>query len=658
MALDGGDAGLELEHAIGFAGSAPSVLKYQQRSKNKFIYAAGGSLVVADFEDPHDQCFFQGHDDNISCVALSPSGGMIASGQVGENADVIVWAYDQKRLIYRFQEHDYGIQALAFSHDERLLATVGTAQDNKLIVWDLATGKIVASMVPKLKRFSCVAFGGMVRDVKRRDTSNYQLAVAGNGDLMLLSLDPYAGTLEAKAVNMGSCVRQFTCLSFAEDNELLYAGSNSGDVTAVRLKTGVVDANFAVCRVGVCAVETGLHASGQAMIFVGGGDGSASAWTREVDYYGKCRYTKVRSAQLEGAVTSVSLLRRAGAAASGGPADAEALFGTATGFVKRMPLLDGPMGGSKNVGDAQLLVCENHCGPVVAASYCPGISDRFATIGGGADCSIRIWDASDYTVAVKTAVRDAGTPTSVDFSLDHIFTGWDDGRVRCHGAFDGRMLWFIDEAHKVCRGAGGASGAVSALRLSNNHKFLISGGESGAVRVWEVRTKELVSHLKEHKSQVSQLALFNDDVHCLSCSQDRSFLCWDLREEKRISSHVQRTGGINAISLSRDQTFVITCGKERSITFWDLRDPYPAKQIQPAHDGEGTCIATLNGSDHVFATGGTDQVVKLWDARTCRVVTEGLGHSGCIRDVQFSPDDKQLLSVGDDGNIFVWNLYL
>ena len=96
-------------------------------------------------------------------------------------------------------------------------------------------------MVPKLKSFNCVAFGGYVKDVKRRNTANYQIAVAGNSDLMVLSLDPYAGLLEAKNVNMGSCVRQFTCVSFAADNELLYAGSNSGDITVVRMKNAILD---------------------------------------------------------------------------------------------------------------------------------------------------------------------------------------------------------------------------------------------------------------------------------------------------------------------------------------------------------------------------------------------------------------------------------
>ena len=53
-----------------------------------------------------------------STVWVLTQGRMIASGQLGENADIIVWDFETKRLLYRFSEHDHGIQALSFSRDE------------------------------------------------------------------------------------------------------------------------------------------------------------------------------------------------------------------------------------------------------------------------------------------------------------------------------------------------------------------------------------------------------------------------------------------------------------------------------------------------------------------------------------------------------------
>jgi WD40 repeat protein len=80
------------------------------------------------------QVFLRGHDDDITCLALSPSGRFVASGQKGENSDAIVFDFESKQLLYRMSEHDFGVACLAFSDDELLLCTVGSVDDNKILV--------------------------------------------------------------------------------------------------------------------------------------------------------------------------------------------------------------------------------------------------------------------------------------------------------------------------------------------------------------------------------------------------------------------------------------------------------------------------------------------------------------------------------------------
>lgn len=91
-----------------------------------------------------------------------------------------------------------------------------------------------------------------------------------------------------------------------------------------------------------------------------------------------------------------------------------------------------------------------------------------------------------------------------------------------HSAETGDSLWMLDNAH---------AGGVTALVLSHNRRFLLSGGPAGEVRLWELRSRELISHLKEHKQKVTALCLFDDDTLCLSASRDRCILRWDLKSE-------------------------------------------------------------------------------------------------------------------------------
>lgn len=76
---------------------------------------AASSIVVRDLQDPHNQNFLTAHDDQITCLAVSNGGALLASGQRGENADVVVWNFAEKRAMYRLSEHDYEVTLLAFS---------------------------------------------------------------------------------------------------------------------------------------------------------------------------------------------------------------------------------------------------------------------------------------------------------------------------------------------------------------------------------------------------------------------------------------------------------------------------------------------------------------------------------------------------------------
>ena len=99
-------------------------------------------------------------------------------------------------------------------------------------------------------------------------------------------------------------------------------------------------------------------------------------------------------------------------------------------------------------------------------------------------------------------------------------------RVLAHSAETGENLWFVDNAHP---------GGVTSLVLSHNHRFILTGGPAGEVRLWELRTRELISHLKEHKQKITCLALFDDDTMALTGSRDRCILRWDLKSEVRPS---------------------------------------------------------------------------------------------------------------------------
>ena len=165
--------------------------------------------------------------------------------------------------------------------------------------------------------------------------------------------------------------------------------------------------------------------------------------------------------------------------------------------------------------------------------------------------------------------------------------------------------------------------------------------------------------LKGHAMAVTSLQMAADDSRVFSASRDRSILCWDLMQGVHTATITQRTGGINALALlppdeRSAQEELVSVGQEKRVSFWHLRAPEPLHVIDIG--AEQLCVVTSEDG-RFYATAGTDCIVRLWDCAQGNLLVEGTGHSGEVRSLAFSPDGRQLLSVGNDGNVLVWNIY-
>ena len=173
---------------------------------------------------------------------MSNSGNFLASGQKGENSDIVIWDYNSKQAIFRLSEHDHEVVNLAFSHDDRLLMSTGNTLDGKMFIWNMTNGHIVAQMPLCPTVFTeapkCIAWGGMVKDVKLRQTINYQFAISGAKKMILWQLVPATGQLLSEIINTGSHVRDYICMSFSKNQEdYLLAGTASGDLCGFHVKS-------------------------------------------------------------------------------------------------------------------------------------------------------------------------------------------------------------------------------------------------------------------------------------------------------------------------------------------------------------------------------------------------------------------------------------
>lgn len=119
-------------------------------------------------------------------------------------------------LIHRFSIHKYLIQSLSFSHDEKYLVSLGGAEDNYLIVWDVQTGKALCGSA---------AGTDFVHQVKFFNKSNNHLVTCQNYGIRLWTVDYENKKFISTDVNFGNLKRQILCMCIDPFDRYAYCGT-------------------------------------------------------------------------------------------------------------------------------------------------------------------------------------------------------------------------------------------------------------------------------------------------------------------------------------------------------------------------------------------------------------------------------------------------
>ena len=222
-------------------------LRCTDSRRNVYFTASGevafhsASLVVLYEPRRHTQRFLRGHDGEIRCLALHPSGRVFASGQsAGGHTEICVWQLDSsENAAVLAGPHAAGVTALSFSPSGERLASLGA--DSSLSLWDWKRGDILASCSAHSEPLFALAWSPVepalatvgVRCVKLWGVGAEERGLVGHsaqtrpGEPTLpRSENDGGGAAEARR---GDEQETFLCCTFLQ-NGLLVAGTSRGEV--------------------------------------------------------------------------------------------------------------------------------------------------------------------------------------------------------------------------------------------------------------------------------------------------------------------------------------------------------------------------------------------------------------------------------------------
>jgi len=143
-------------------------------------------------------------------------------------------------------------------------------------------------------------------------------------------------------------------------------------------------------------------------------------------------------------------------------------------------------------------------------------------------------------------------------------------------------------------------------------------------------------------------------------AQDNNFHPWDIfsGSTAHVAGHKSWVGTLAFLPGAAGQPArqIVTGGHEGKLVWWDAFAPAPtATRTIDAHKGYIRAVA-VSPDGQLVATGGNDNMVRVWSAADGTLVKELAGHPRHVYNVAFDPSGKFLLSGDLMGVIRQWEV--
>lgn len=209
-----GEARLALERLIGYDTDVQDNL-FWSLEKGWFAYSMEAGVILMSLDTEVRQQFLQ--TGAVTAFTLSPDHSLLAAASA---TDVQIWDTDRLIRVKTLKFHEAPVQTLAFSPSTSHLVTVGDYSENLMVVWELYSGSVVATVMMTTPAH-CLRFN---------PSESFEFVTGGSESLLVWRLTR-SDQLEYQSVKVKA--RNVTALAYSCElsdlrRRLLIIGTDSG----------------------------------------------------------------------------------------------------------------------------------------------------------------------------------------------------------------------------------------------------------------------------------------------------------------------------------------------------------------------------------------------------------------------------------------------
>eukprot|EP01080_Neovahlkampfia_damariscottae_P001822 gene1822-964_t len=200
---------------------------------------------------------------------------------------------------------------------------------------------------------------------------------------------------------------------------------------------------------------------------------------------------------------------------------------------------------------------------------------------------------------------------------------------------------------------------VKTIDIHPSGDYLVAGTDNNIIRTYDLNNLQCFTSTNDqdhHFSSINQVRYSTDGKLFISGGQDGAIKIWDVVSGKCVNTLPNaHSGEIHSVQFTKNSKYFLSGGHDKKSKLWELSTGRVVMTYEPKNSLKTKDIVqtTFNyNEDIVVSSDSTD--VTLFNTRTGELITKLGGHNKVIRWVTCSPTEQAIVSCSDDQRARFW----